>query len=52
MNEFDKEFFDKNNEEPKILHRFNLNPKETEMKSKLIVIETPTHCFHLQENMT
>ena len=57
LNEFDKEFFDRNSDEPKILNRFNFqlndsNQQEIEMKNKLIIIETPIHCGNLQDNIT
>ncbi len=57
LNEIDGEFFDRNFDEPKLLNRFNFqsndpNQQEVEMKTKLILIETPSHCSHLQDNIT
>ena len=60
--EFDKEFYDKNEHEPKTLKRFNIefdqtNPENehNEMllnKKNFIIIETPQQCSSLQENLT
>lgn len=59
--EFDKAFYDKNETDPKLLNRFG--PEEFEMfdqddqdslllNKKQIILETPTNCSHLQDNIT
>jgi hypothetical protein len=55
--EFDKEFFDKSQINQKNLKRFILEEPDISIESKLlakqfILIDTPTQCYSLQENIT
>ena len=62
--EFDKEFYDKNDLEPKTLKRFNIVFDQSNLESEhdhnelllnkknFIIIETPQQCTSLQENLT
>lgn len=60
--EFDKAFYDRNETEPKLLNRFRpeelfelTNQDDQEsilLNKKQIIIETPTNCSYLQENIT
>lgn len=60
LNEFDKLFFDKNDLSSKVLNRFMVNSSAladnsdagSKTSRRLIVIENPAYCFHLQENIT